>query len=860
MRSNIQKIKIPPLSFILNKSENNSSILKKQNEVNNDKNSEYIKNISIDYEDLRHNYKFNMIRKLSKSSHMAQRIGNFSKFMSNIRSSENIYKNMDLKNVHSLNKNLSEIHQIIKGKRFKNIKLLDNMFFNSGFSNDNLEDFNMLKKNDMYIKNKNRKLRTIQRNNSCEELIDVSKKLQNIIKNEETQQLSTNFSKLLTIKKNNSKIVNNKISQKNLKNNTSSFSTTTNKSIITSKLPEFQSNSNSKELINEESSKDSKNDIILPQLHISKNKKPVIPQINNQDSSIFESEKFEIESPYQEGSFITSLNTVKMRFNINKLLIENTRGKEKIDKLEEKILKLKIFQTYQKDTLEKFLNDERLSIQDRIDHIIKMFKIYNNIYNDYSRDLERYINFLFKYSNELEIDLRVCTTKRKDLLYEIEILVDKLVNKQKDFEYLINTRNFIFFVKNKGKNTIKMNNQYVYRISKRRKFVDSLFDLLGRSVDSFAFKYLKRIIPLEQLEVIITKKRRHSRTNTKRSNTNRQTTSKTNTTEKATEKSNDELSPPPPGEKIFETPDDFLKIMNSFRNVEVDLLKNYEIVQLEKGNLLKELDNATNLYEKYEKSFLYTYIKLNEKELEIEKRNYLKLSQKYDYIKGLLANKHDLSSLKTDFKVISFNAFNNIYYYNLIKYNKMRKRYKFEGLVFLEKLISIIDSILSMNETTKIIDLNEAYNYINHDLLKQLLKTKREYFHENNQFLIKEYTLKLLKLYEFICEFIINKNEESRQKYKEKYIKMRDQVLIERKLYNNKITKKMINDRKEDNAKKLMEKWNRKAVLETRKLGLDNIKNHIKKNRSLEYIREKEILEKVDEDSDENNLFFDENL
>ena len=860
MRSNIQKIKIPPLSFILNKSENNSSILKKQNEVNNDKNSEYSKNISIDYEDLRHNYKFNMIRKLSKSSHMAQRIGNFSKFMSNIRSSENIYKNMDLKNVHSLNKNLSEIHQIIKGKRFKNIKLLDNMFFNSGFSNDNLEDFNMLKKNDMYIKNKNRKLRTIQRNNSCEELIDVSKKLQNIIKNEETQQLSTNFSKLLTIKKNNSKIVNNKISQKNIKNNTSSFSTTTNKSIITSKLPEFQSNSNSKELINEESSKDSKNDIILPQLHISKNKKPVIPQINNQDSSIFESEKFEIESPYQEGSFITSLNTVKMRFNINKLLIENTRGKEKIDKLEEKILKLKIFQTYQKDTLEKFLNDERLSIQDRIDHIIKMFKIYNNIYNDYSRDLERYINFLFKYSNELEIDLRVCATKRKDLLYEIEILVDKLVNKQKDFEYLINTRNFIFFVKNKGKNTIKMNNQYVYRISKRRKFVDSLFDLLGRSVDSFAFKYLKRIIPLEQLEVIITKKRRHSRTNTKRSNTNRQTTSITNTTEKATEKSNDELSPPPPGEKIFETPDDFLKIMNSFRNVEVDLLKNYEIVQLEKGNLLKELDNATNLYEKYEKSFLYTYIKLNEKELEIEKRNYLKLSQKYDYIKGLLANKHDLSSLKTDFKVISFNAFNNIYYYNLIKYNKMRKRYKFEGLVFLEKLISIIDSILSMNETTKIIDLNEAYNYINHDLLKQLLKTKREYFHENNQFLIKEYTLKLLKLYEFICEFIINKNEESRQKYKEKYIKMRDQVLIERKLYNNKITKKMINDRKEVNAKKLMEKWNRKAVLETRKLGLDNIKNHIKKNRSLEYIREKEILEKVDEDSDENNLFFDENL
>ena len=102
-----------------------------------------------------------------------------------------------------------------------------------------------------------------------------------------------------------------------------------------------------------------------------KNIKPVIPQINSHDSSNFESEKFELESPKKEGTFITNLNTDKMRFRINQLLIENTRGKGKIDEFEEKILKLKIFQTYQRETLKKYLNEDRIGIHDKIEQIIK---------------------------------------------------------------------------------------------------------------------------------------------------------------------------------------------------------------------------------------------------------------------------------------------------------------------------------------------------------------------------------------------------------------------------------------------------------------------------------------------------------
>ena len=849
MKKNLFRNKIFPLSSFLNKSQNESVIFKNIYEEKGFKINETKNNASIDYEDLHHNYRFNVVRKLSKSNYISQKIVKFSNLITNICSSDNIYKDATFMNAPSFNKNLSHIHQIIKGRRFKNIKLLDNMFFNSGFSSENMDEFNIIKKGDFSVKIKKPKLRPIQRNNSCEELIDVSNKLQNIIKNEESPQLSTNFSKVLNIKKNNSKIINNKMTTKNMKNNTSSYSTTTNKSIITSRFPEYQSNSNSKICINDEEKKELKNDVSLPKLPINKLKKIVIPQLNSQDSSIFDSEKLELESPKISGSFITSLNTDKMRFDINKLLIENTRGKEKIDKFEEKIFKMKIFQTYQKETLEKYINDERFSIQDKIDHIIKLYNLYEKIYSDYSTDLIRYINFLFNISNEYEIDLRFSSQKKKDINYEIEVLVNKLITKQEELEYLINTRNFIFRVKNRDKNIIKLDNQYVQRVSKRKKFVDFLFDLLGRTADSFAFKYLKRIIPLNQLEkIIIINNTNKKKTNTKRRMTLRQTTSLTSSTEKFFEK----LSPPPPGEKIFETPDDFIKVLNTLRNENISLLKEYEISELEKGNLLNELNQLNEIYEEYIKSYLHNYINKTKKELEYEKNKFNILSKKCDFAEKLLVNKNDLSSLKHDFKIMSISSHNNIYFFNIIKYNKMRIKYKYEGLVLLEKLVNNISYLLTENETLKFFELDEVYNYIPHDILIQLLKTKKEYFYESNQYQIKEYTLQLIKLFEFLCQMIVNKNEESKKLHGMNYIRIRNEVQKERNIHNNHIIKKMLTDRREAEAKRLMEKWNRKTVL-TRKNDLESQTKPKKKiiDEIIKEKKEKDINKKKVKENDE---------
>ena len=600
------------------------------------------------------------------------------------------------------------------------------------------------------------------------------------------------------------------------KNKTNTKSLATNNKFI-----EYPSISNKNETLNKdlEMNNQSLNAISLPKINISKSQQ-IIPESDNQDINIiFNSEKNESQSKKNENTFITDLNTNKVRFIINQLIVENFRGKEKIDKFEEKILKLKIFQSYQKETLEKYLNDDKFNIQDKIDHIIKLFKIYENIYVDYSRDISRYINFLYKCESDFDFELRKINKKRKDLNYELEVIVDKLLTKQKQLEYLINTRNFIFWAKNIGKNIILMNDQYVYRISKRRRFIDQLFDLLGSSTDSLAYKYLKRLIPIEELETIIIRRNNRSRTLTKtrRANTIRKTTTISNRSEKVNKEL---LYPPTPGEKIFETPDEFIKILNRFQNNNISLLKIFGNSQIEKKNLVKELEIETEIYENYEKTYFYHYITLDEKNLEEAKKRYEILSYTYNYIKNILEDRNNLTTLKKDLRIISLNAVNNINMYKSIKYNKLREKYKYQGLVLLEQLINIINLIFSMNEKMKIFDIQEAYIYASHDILKEILATKKEYFDDSNKNLIKEYAIKLLKIYEFFCQIIINKSKEIKKLNKEKYNKLNEQIQIERKIENTKIIKNLLDERNEAAAKKLKEKWNKKTILARRKMDL----------------------------------------
>ena len=820
MLKNYTRNIIPPLSSRANKSPKISLFLKENNEKNNIESIPSEKYTPINSGKILYKNNLYLMRKIPNSSRQNKSIGNYYNFLNKLNAYRNIYSGR----ITSLNRNLSDIHLLIKDKKTKNIK--NNLMFNSMSSNDYLDDFKRYKKLNLLSIKKHR-------NNSSEELFSISKKMKSLMRSEEMNQLSTNFSKIVSAKENNSIIT----SLKNIKNNNSDYTTTTNKSEINnSKLPEIQSNSSKINDINEYKNF-SKNINLSPKLPSLKINKDF--NISSDGSNIENEKIMEEREEKKEESFLTSLNTDKMKFKINKLFIENNRRK-KLTEFEEKILKIKIYQNYQKEALEKILQGEKFNVQERIDHIIKMYKLYESIYEEYVNDLSRYINFLVLISGELDIELRAIRKQKKDLLYNIEILVDKLITMQIKLEYSIKTRNFLFYVKNREKKIIELDEDFVIRVAKRRTFADKLLSIFGKNRDSIAIKYLKRLIPLEKLMSMV--KARIHRTSRINRIVRRNSLKQSKTIK--SEKPSDVLTPPPPGKKIFDSPEEFIKILNNMKYNNIILLKDYELAQIKKNEMLNELDEDIAYYERFEKSEKNKYLKNNHISLEEEKKKYKINSQKYEYINKLLENKEDDYSLKLGLKINFFSSFNDVYEYNMVKYNKLRIKYKYAGLLLLEKLINNIKVILSMNENSNIFNKDDINHYLPYGLLNQIIQIKRDYFNEDNQYLIREYTIKLLKLYEFFGKFIMNKNEISKINEPKLYMKIRDKVITQRKISNSKNIRKIVEEKNEVSSKKLLGKWNKKIILETRKI--DKFSSHDIINKSI-------ILQNKDEKNENKN-------
>ena len=835
MNEKILISKITPLSSRITKSQSVSSIFQKINTERNQRNKMMIKYSTIDNESRLNRNKNNLDRKLISSSSY-----NNIKIIDDKKFHNNIYQDIDLNSAPSFVDNISEIRKIINGKKYNNLRNMYGIYLNSPFPKEYLRDIKYINKRKILIMSKNNRnlnLLSFKGNNSCEDLFDETIKLKSIITDKSvTARMSPNNTRnnIDTNKNSKNTYKNNSNLSPNIKNNYSSLSTTTNRSLITLKFPEKQqSESNVK--INQESIPTTQNNIILPKL-------PILNSHNSVKTTISDSENNEIVTPQRQESFLTGLTIDKMKFNINNLIIDKTKKKrEKIDKYEEKILKLKIYQTYQKEKLEKLLNNEELFIQEKIDHIIKMYKLYEKMYEDYMDNMNKYKRFLFKVFNDIDLELRTISREKKYINYQLEVLINKIIEKQIVFEYLIATRNFLFLVKNRDKKIINMDKHYIHKVSNRRQLVTKMFDLFGKTEDSFAYKYLKKIIPLDILDRIISKKVSKKSFGLRGLNTiNRQSIIL-----------DEGLSPPPPGEIIFEYPEDFINILNSMTNNDLELIANYQKLEEDKKELKAELKENIAFNEKLEKSELNNNIKKNEKFLEEQKEKYNKLTKKCEYFNDLFTKKKELSSLQLDFKIFSYKSFNNIYLYNKIQYNKLRIKYKIEGLVLLEKLINNVNVILSMNKKFHVFDLNEIYQHVPQSVLSQILVLKIDYFNKDNQSLINDYTLKLLKLYEYFGEILTNRNEQLKNLDYNKYMRVREKVLNERKIYNAQIAKKMIEEKRENTFKKLKQKWDKIVIKDSKKSDIYKKPNH---NKSIDHKDLNENLKSIKEEQEKINF------
>ena len=811
-----------------NKSKNNesSSIYRKiKSPLVKSPKKELFRNASLDVMDFRRP-RFDIDRKIAKSSYIKQRLGNYSNLMNNMLSYKNIYNDFSFQKAPSFNENISEIHQMINGKRHKKIKYLDNLFFNSKFSNEYLDDIYKIRKNNILFQHDKNKIKFLHRNNSSGQLITLSKNIKNISRNEDSREyeLSTNHSNIIKIRNNRSNISNNNAGK--LKNNISNVSTTTNKSLNTNKFPEIYSNSNISN--NEESeNKNNFNSVSLPKIeqeHYNQNS-----DINNIDLGIISSRQNE------GGSFITSLGVEKMKYKLNELMFENSKKNKKINEFERSILKLKIFQQYQKENLELYLNDERFNIQDKIDHILKMYKIYENIYEEYQVDQSRYINFLWLVTSDFEVELQNEIKKKRELDYDVEVLIDKLITNQKELESLIGLRNFLFSVKNKDKKLIKMNDEYIYYKSKRKEFVDFLLNLFDREHNTMATKYLKRLIDIDELEDLLMRKGGRTRPLTRKS------------TVKAFTSSDDSLSPPPPGEKIFDKPEDFFKIIEDLEDRNISLLKQYENIRNYNLQYRSELNKYLSMENDKENLEIKKSIIHKMNRIKSLKDKYERLKSKKDYLVELYTEKNDDISSKKKMKAESYNLFLNLSYFHRVNYNNLIIEYKFPGLLFLEKLIYNFNIMMQSDDFKSIFSVEDCNKYLPYDLFLEILRTKKEYIDDKNQYLIIDYTLKLIKLYEYIGEYILRKTQLYRKNNEALYKKFTEEIQNERKIDNARKIRKLIDNKREAAAKKLIEKWEKKPIINRRKVDSGEKPFYLVRNLSQQLLKEKRKKEVTDE-------------
>ena len=90
-------------------------------------------------------------------------------------------------------------------------------------------------------------------------------------------------------------------------------------------------------------------------------------------------------------------------------------------------------------------------------------------------------------------------------------------------------------------------------------------------------------------------------------------------------------------------------------------------------------------------------------------------------------------------------------------YIKSLKHYKYQGILLLEALVKYIKTFFSFK--CEDYDLNRCYNIMGMLRIDKIFNLKNDSFDEENKYMINDYTLKLLKLYYDICQFVINKHK-----------------------------------------------------------------------------------------------------
>ena len=506
-------------------------------------------------------------------------------------------------------------------------------------------------------------------------------------------------------------------------------------------------------------------------------------------------------------------NYSKIAEEINEILFNELKNKNDYAQLGKKIMIFNIISEIQNNKLKDILSKEEYNYDKKYDKLIKLRKISENKFISFSETMNNYLQFLSDKILEHKKELSLYYNQIKELDDELEIIIIKIVKYQADLEYLVERRNFLLLIKDKLSNPPSYYEEILIRDSKKLLVGDAIFNLKitklikNKSLMVFNDSYLeiKEKIHENLLDI------NHILSDSANANIDKQ---------------------------LFGGVDKFIQIYKNLENKNLKYLKQLD-------NIRKQRDKLKRKYEKeiqLNKGTFGEELKTKEDELKkLIKQNEILLTTHNYYketiIKSFITKKNNsnnnyISKSSREKKISSIDL------NSMKKYYEQLEKYKYDGLLLLHKLIELMKNLshIKYDKNSYISQIFEDKN------LKMILNLNTHKFSQEKVLSINNYIITLISKYEIICKYIVNKNEiYSSNKKVEEFIKEKKMKLILlKKKENSEILRKIINIKKLEDKKKIIEKASKRSSYIPNRVCPEN---SAKRNKALGDIQKKILID-----------------
>lgn len=493
----------------------------------------------------------------------------------------------------------------------------------------------------------------------------------------------------------------------------------------------------------------------------------------------------------------------RIRQEINEAIFIQLKNRNDYSELGKKIMKFNVICNIRNNKLKKIMSKEEYNYDKRYDKLLKLKDVIENTYKSYIEEMDKYLNYLYFIIKEDKEELYLYDKQIKEIDDELEIIIVEIVQNQTHLEYLVDRRNFLLLIKERFGNPPSYYEELLVRDSKKLLVGDAIYNLKvtklikSKSIMLFNNSYLEVKEKIKQNLLNI------------------------NNIKQPSNKSINE-------KPLFGSVEEFIQLFKYLENKNLKYLKDEEIID-------KQIDRLKQQYEEEKllnNNYIEEEIEKKEKDLEKLKQKNLILERTYNHYKEIILK--STINKKNNNSYMKGKRISSIEINNIKKYHEQLEKYKYDGFLLLNKLITLMKNLSNIKY-----DKSNFYaGILNDKIVKHIINLNINKFNKEKIALINNYILLLISKYEIICKYILNKNdiysmnENNKEIIKDKTI----QLLLDKKKQNSIELREIIKQKKIEEIKKIIEKSNKITAYIPNKVAPEST---ARRNKALKNIEEK---------------------